>query len=76
MLVISRKANEQIRIGDEIKIRVLGIVGSTVRLGIDAPRTIAIYREEIWTAIQEQNIRTAQEAPHQLPSFPSSLPKV
>ena len=56
MLVISRHAEEQIRIGSNITVRVLGIVGSSVRLGIDAPRSIPVHREEVFQAIQQANV--------------------
>jgi carbon storage regulator len=54
MLVITRKTGERVRVGDDVTIAVLEISGSTVRLGIDAPRELAVYREEIWSAIEEE----------------------
>jgi carbon storage regulator len=65
MLVISRHAEEQIRIGSNITVRVLGIVGSSVRLGIDAPRSIPVHREEVFQAIQQANLE-AKEAPNSI----------
>ena len=56
MLVLSRKKEEQIRIGDDIKILVVEIRGDKVRLGIDAPRHIDVHREEIWLMVQDEAI--------------------
>jgi carbon storage regulator len=67
MLVITRKANERICLGDEVTITVLDIVGSTVRLGIDAPAEIPIYRHEIWAAIKQENQAAAQASIARLP---------
>ena len=50
MLVITRKAGESIRIGDDVTVTVLDIAGSSVRIGIDAPGEIPVFREEIWAA--------------------------
>ncbi|MED4586192.1 carbon storage regulator CsrA [Brevibacillus choshinensis] len=55
MLVLSRKKNESIMIGDMIEIKVVAVEGDTVRIGIEAPRDFDIYRKEIFMAIQEEN---------------------
>lgn len=52
MLVLTRKRYEMIRIGDSISVIVLDIVGSSVRLGIDAPRELPIHREEVYRAME------------------------
>ena len=52
MLVLSRKANEVIRIGDDISITVVGIQGDKVRLGFDAPKEIPIHRQEVFESIK------------------------
>jgi len=62
MLVISRRPEEQIRIGQHITVRVLGIVGNSVRLGISAPRSVAVHREEVFQSIQVEN-QAATDAP-------------
>lgn len=55
MLVLSRKKNESIMIGEQIEIKVLSIDGDQVKLGIVAPKDIKVHRTEIYIAIQEQN---------------------
>lgn len=47
MLILTRRIGERLTIGDDITIKVLGVKGSTVRLGIDAPREVPVDREEI-----------------------------
>ncbi len=55
MLVLTRRIDESLTIGDSITITVLGIEGDKVKLGIKAPREITILRQEIYDAVQEQN---------------------
>ena len=55
MLVITRKPGERICIGDDVKITILDVAGSTVRIGIEAPAEVPIYRYEIWAAVQAEN---------------------
>lgn len=62
MLVIQRRNEEQIRIGDDITVRVLGIVGNSVRLGITAPRAVPVHREEVYEAIQRENAQARSAA--------------
>ena len=60
MLVLGRKLNEAIRIGRDIKIRVVDIQAGIVRLGIEAPRDRAIWRDEILVQIEKENHRAIQ----------------
>ena len=60
MLVLTRKVGEEILIGDQINIKVIEISGNKVRLGIDAPATLRIYREEILARVKSEN-RSASE---------------
>jgi carbon storage regulator len=53
MLILTRKVGEMIRIGDQVTIRVLEVRGSQVRLGMDAPPDVRIFREEVYRALQE-----------------------
>lgn len=62
MLVLARKVNEAIVIGENIRVVVVGVEGETVRLGIEAPREVKVYRQEIFDAIQEANRQAAQAA--------------
>ena len=59
MLILTRKLGESITIGDAIRITIVSVEGSQVRLGIDAPREIAVHREEVYGRIQEENRRAA-----------------
>ncbi len=72
MLVITRKSGERICLGDDVTITVLEIAGSTVRLGIDAPAEIPVYRHEIWAAVKEENRAAAAASIKDLPSIKQS----
>ena len=54
MLVLTRKSNQSIMIGDEIEVSVLAIMGEKVRIGIQAPRDVPVFRKEVYLEIQEQ----------------------
>lgn len=60
MLVLSRKKNESIMIGDAIEVKVVAIEGDLVRIGIEAPRNIDVYRREVYLAIKEENELASQ----------------
>jgi carbon storage regulator len=62
MLNITRRRGERIVVGDNIFVSVLEVSGQTVRLGIDAPRSVRVYREELWLEIKAQNEAAAQAA--------------
>ncbi len=66
MLIITRRPGEKIMLGDDIVVHVMEIVGNSVRVGIEAPRSIPVYREEIWNAVRDEN-RAAAETPADLP---------
>jgi carbon storage regulator len=59
MLVLTRKENESIMIGDNIEIKVLDLKENQVKLGIIAPRSIAVHRREVYLAIQAENTQAA-----------------
>jgi carbon storage regulator len=54
MLVLTRKSNQSIMIGDEIEVSILSIMGEKVRVGIQAPRTIPVFRKEVYLEIQQE----------------------
>ncbi|SEG92056.1 carbon storage regulator, CsrA [Thermomonospora echinospora] len=51
MLVLSRKSGEKLMLGDDIVVQVLQIAGNSVRLGIEAPRSLRVWREEVWVKL-------------------------
>jgi carbon storage regulator len=53
MLVLTRKSNQSIMIGDEIEVSVLAIMGEKVRIGIEAPRSVPVFRKEVYVEIQQ-----------------------
>jgi len=66
MLILTRKSGESINIGSDIKIQVLEIRGNQARLGIEAPRHIAVHREEIYQQVQQRNELAARRSPDSL----------
>ena len=75
MLILTRKPGESITIGDDIKIQVIEIKGKQVRLGIDAPKSYIIHREEVYIRIQEENKRAAEKSPVSLKKIVDFLKK-
>lgn len=73
MLVLTRKANQSITIGHEIRVTVLEIRGGQVRLGIDAPRETPVNRTEVFESIAREN-REASRAPDDLDRMKDILP--
>lgn len=55
MLVLTRKLNESIMVGDDVKITIVDVKGDQVKLGITAPREVAVHREEVYREIQREN---------------------
>jgi carbon storage regulator len=60
MLVLTRKANQSIMIGDSVEVSVLSVVGEKVRLGIQAPRDVPVFRKEVFLEIQAQNLQAGE----------------
>ena len=74
MLVLSRQRDESIIIGDNIVITVVDIRGDKVRLGIQAPTEIPVHRQEVYEAIQRENLRAAGLDPDEATSPVKPLP--
>ncbi len=71
MLVLTRKSNQSIMIGDEIEISVLSVMGDKVRIGIQAPREVPVFRREVYLEIQRENAEQLRgEAPQPLEPRP------
>jgi len=62
MLILSRKTNEKIMIGDDISISIIEIRGDQVRIGVDAPKTVKVFRQEVFDAIKAENKAAVQSA--------------
>lgn len=61
MLALSRKENESIMIGNDIEVTILEVKGEQVKIGITAPKSVPIYREEVYTQIKEANKEAAAD---------------
>ena len=61
MLVLTRKSNQSIMIGDEIEVSVLAVMGEKVRIGIQAPRSVPVFRKEVYLEIHQEDSDKARE---------------
>ena len=68
MLILSRKINEKIMIGEDISISIIEIRGDQVRLGVEAPKTVKVFRQEVFDAIKAEN-KAASESTPVFPEF-------
>lgn len=75
MLVLTRKENESIMIGDEIEVKVLDLKDSQVKIGISAPRDVAVHRREVYLAIQAENAEAAAPPSVQVDGISGLIPR-
>ena len=62
MLVLTRKSNQSIMIGDDVEVSVLAIMGEKVRIGIEAPRSVPVFRKEVYIEIQQDRGSSEDDA--------------
>jgi carbon storage regulator len=62
MLILSRKTNEKIMIGDDISVSIIEIRCDQVRIGVDAPKSVKVFRQEVFDAIKAENEAASQSA--------------
>lgn len=63
MLILTRRVGESLMIGEEVKVTVLGVKGTQVRIGVNAPKEVAVHREEIYQRIQQEKIQGEDSPP-------------
>jgi carbon storage regulator len=73
MLVLTRKSNQSIMIGDDIEVSVLAIMGEKVRIGIQAPRDIPVFRKEVYLEIQQERVGSTSDARDEVDAALSGL---
>ena len=63
MLILTRRIGETVMVGDNVTVTVLGVKGNQVRIGVNAPKTVAVHREEIFERIQREGEVASQPEP-------------
>ena len=61
MLILTRRVGESLRIGDDVSVTVLGIKGSQVRIGVNAPKSVSVHREEVSDRINDENSKNSED---------------
>lgn len=72
MLVLTRKSNQSIMIGDNVEVSVLAVMGEKVRIGIDAPRSVPVFRKEVYVEMQQEAADGHEEVNDALDELKSS----
>ena len=67
MLIVTRRAGQKIMLGEDIVVEVMEVAGNSVRIGIAAPRSLPVYREELWEAVRAENQAAANTDAAALP---------
>jgi carbon storage regulator len=62
MLILTRRVGETLMVGDEVTVTVLGVKGNQVRIGVNAPKDVAVHREEIYQRIQREKLAELEAA--------------
>ena len=62
MLILTLRVGESLRIGDEVSVTVLGIKGSQVRIGVNAPKSVSVHREEVYDRINDENSKNSENS--------------
>ncbi len=74
MLILSRKINEKIKIGEDITLTILEVRGDQVKIGVEAPKDVKVFRQEVYESIQKENMEAAKQ-PEDLTGLSSLFPK-
>lgn len=75
MLVLTRRANQSIVIGNDVVVTVLDVRGDQVRIGIKAPRSVTVHREEVWAELERANRAAASPRAEQVEGLRSLVPR-
>ncbi|MEX0830865.1 MAG: carbon storage regulator CsrA [Nitrospirales bacterium] len=73
MLILTRKKDEAIRLGEDIRIVLVQIKGGQVRLGIECPSSMRVLREELYEAVRQENLNALSIEPSQIQSLPKRV---
>jgi len=73
MLILTRKIDEAIRIGEDIRIVLVQIKGGQVRLGIECPPHVRVLREELYEAVRQENLNALSADPAQIKALPKKI---